>query len=157
QYEPAAPDAALAGAEAALAAPTDLKYKLEEADLIVALDADFLASGPGWLANARAFASRRRVGKGAKPMNRLYLVEPTPTTTGMKADERLPVRAGQIECMARGLANELGVAKLAVESLPPLAGEWLKALAGELKKNEGKSVVLVGDGQPAAVHAIGHA
>ena len=37
-------------------------YHLEKADVIVALDADFLARGPGRLDDARGFASRREVG-----------------------------------------------------------------------------------------------
>ena len=34
-------------------------------------------------------------------MNRLYVIESTPTTTGAKADHRLPLRAVEIEGFAR--------------------------------------------------------
>jgi len=33
-------------------------------------------------------------------MNRLYVVESTPTTTGAKADHRLPLKARQVESLA---------------------------------------------------------
>ena len=36
-------------------------------------------------------------------MNRLYVVESTPSSTGAKADHRLPVQAGEVESFARAL------------------------------------------------------
>jgi molybdopterin-containing oxidoreductase family iron-sulfur binding subunit len=37
------------------------QYHFDKADVIVSLDSDFLAHGPGWLAQTRAFAAKRRV------------------------------------------------------------------------------------------------
>ncbi len=80
-------------------------YHLEKADVIVALDADFLAWGPGRLKDAAAFAARREVGddRGADAkMNRLYVVERTPTLTGAAADHRLAIAARDVASLRPG-------------------------------------------------------
>ena len=43
-------------------------------------------------------------------MNRLYAVESTPTTTGMKAEHRLGLRASEIPAFTAALAQAVGVA-----------------------------------------------
>ena len=90
-YEPVNRDNVLEGAKLAFGQPVETRYDFEKADVIVSLDADFLYAGfPGNVRYIRDFAKRRNPdGK----MNRLYVIESTPTTTGAKADHRLPVRA----------------------------------------------------------------
>jgi len=77
--------------------PVHTYYNVSNANVIVSLDADFLASGEASLRYARQFAARRRVEGANTTMNRLYVVEPMPTPTGSKADHRLPLRAGDVE------------------------------------------------------------
>jgi molybdopterin-containing oxidoreductase family iron-sulfur binding subunit len=101
--------------------------------------------------------SRRRLTGGAKEMNRLYVAESTLTTTGAKADERLPIRASEVEAFARAVAAELGVAHLAPANLTGEAANFAKAVAKDLKAHSGKSIVIAGEHQPASVHAITHA
>ena len=91
------------------AQPVNTYYNLANANVVVSLDSDFLASGPASLRYARQFAARRRVRRRHAEMNRLYVVEPMPTPTGTKADHRLPLRAGDIEEFAWALATGLGV------------------------------------------------
>jgi MoCo/4Fe-4S cofactor protein with predicted Tat translocation signal len=69
-------------------------YHFDRADVIVSLDADFLACSPGSVRYVRDFADRRRTADG-QTMNRLYAIESTPTLTGAKADHRLPVAASE--------------------------------------------------------------
>jgi len=52
-------------------------------------------------------------------MNRLYVVEPTPSVTGATADHRLPLRATEVELFARALAAKLGSAVPARRFLLP--------------------------------------
>ncbi len=59
---------------------------------MVSLDADFLGFGPSMVRYTRDFADRRRVTDDAKQMNRLYVIESSPTLTGAKAEHRLPIR-----------------------------------------------------------------
>ena len=86
----------------------ETRYNLEKADIILSLDGDFLSSGfPGFLYYARTFAARRNPDLKEK-MSRFYAIESTPTNTGGKADHRLPVRASEVEQLARAIAAGLG-------------------------------------------------
>ena len=60
-YEPVTRDAVRAGTKLAFGEDLEPVYHLDQADVIVALDADFFAWGPGRLKDARAFATRREV------------------------------------------------------------------------------------------------
>jgi hypothetical protein len=131
--------------------------------VIVSLDGDFLGA-PG-VRYAHDFVGARR-GSDAKPdPGRLYVVECTPTLTGSFADHRYAVRFGEIEPIARALAQALGVAGAgagagAAGGAPDaqlLPGDALAACARDLKQNAGRALVLVGDSQPPVVHAIAHA
>ena len=135
--------------------------QLEKADIILALDADFLG-GEATLATQREFSARRKVEDGAK-MNRLYVVENRYTVTGAMADHRLRLPASQIGAFAQALAAEVAGTKDAslealVKAVPAstakIASEWLKQTAADLAANKGKAVVLVGARQPAAVQAL---
>src|SRR5207253_161894 len=111
QWDPAGAHSARAGAMQAFGQAANTYYDLSKADVIVSLDSDFLASGPGSIRYARQFARRRRISEEQQTMNRLYVVEPMPTPTGTKADHRLPLRAGDIEEFAWALAISLGIAQ----------------------------------------------
>jgi molybdopterin-containing oxidoreductase family iron-sulfur binding subunit len=158
QYEPLARDNALLGARLAFGQDVATRYHLDRANIILSLDADFLAGRPGSLRYARDFAARRHP-SAPRGMNRLYAVESTPTVTGASADHRLPIQAQQIAGFAQELARRLAVdvAPAAGPSLSADRVRWLDAVAADLKKNEGASLVVAGDGQPPVVHALAHA
>src|SRR6185437_2034671 len=99
-YAPLAPDRATT--------PVVPHYDISGADTILAVDSDFLASGPFHLRYARQFADRRRLAKPDDPMNRLYVIEPSFTPTGAAADHRLAVRPRDIVPMLRRLLEMLG-------------------------------------------------
>src|SRR6202158_4380585 len=106
-YEPVNRDNVLEGAKLAFGRPVETLYDFEKADVIVSLDADFLYAGfPGNVRYTRDFASRRNPDA---EMSRLYVVESTPSSTGVKSDHRLPLRAVEIEGFARALASTLSV------------------------------------------------
>ena len=99
-YEPVNRDNVLEGAKLAFGQPVETQYDCEKADVIVSLDADFLYAGfPGFTRYIRDFAKRRNPDAGE--MNRLYVVESTPSSTGAKADHRLPVRAAEMSSRLR--------------------------------------------------------
>src|SRR2546421_82979 len=75
--------------------------RFERADVVVALDSDFLDCGEGDVAGVRAFSSRRRVGEAKDAMNRLYVVENRFTLTGAMADHRMRCPASQIPAFVR--------------------------------------------------------
>jgi molybdopterin-containing oxidoreductase family iron-sulfur binding subunit len=152
-YEPVNRDNVLAGAQVAFGQAVESQYKLENADVVVSLDADFLFAGfPGCTRYMRDFA-RRRDPDGT--MNRLYVVECTPTTTGAKADHRLPLRAIDIERFAASLASSVGAYSGGVGGNNE-SSQFFDILVADLKSHRGSSVVIVGDHQPPLVHALAH-
>ena len=157
QWDPASRENARAGAKLAFGEYVDAQYRLDPADVIVALDADFLACGPGSLRYARDFAARRRPAD-AERMNRLYAIESMPTPTGARADHRLPLRPSQIGAAARRLAVAVGVAGASAQTIgPDGADKFIEAVSKDLQAHRGRSLVLAGDDQPPIVHALAHA
>ena len=101
-YEPVNRDNVLEGAKLAFGQPVETQYDFANADVIVSLDADFLYAGfPGNTRYIRDFAKRRNPDA---PMSRFYAIESTPTSTGAKADHRLPLRASEVVTFAHGSA-----------------------------------------------------
>ena len=205
QWEAAGRHGAFGGSQAAFGRVVNAIYQLDQADVIVSLDADFLACSSGNLRYAHDFASRRKAltnarreerakedrQEGYQPgpdapfrnqaathseedtsppqqvsqveaagpaldqvtQNRLYVAESSPSPTGGMADHRFQMKAGDVEAFARALAAELGV-------VGGQAGSTIKAIpaiARDLKAHSGRCVVIPGDYQPAAVHALAHA
>ncbi|SPE25647.1 quinol:cytochrome c oxidoreductase iron-sulfur protein [Candidatus Sulfopaludibacter sp. SbA3] len=157
QWEPAGPHNARAAAKQAFASPVNTYYDLSKANVVLSLDADFLASGAGSLRYARQFSARRRVQGGNTTMNRLYVVEPMPTPTGAKADHRLPLRAGDIEEFAWALATSAQVANGPTKGDNEDIYKWIGPIARDLLRNAGASLVIAGEYQPPIVHALVHA
>ena len=159
QYEPLSRDTVREGAKLAFGEYVNTVYHLDRADVIVSLDADFLSTGPGAVRYARDFADKRRVSGPESTMNRLYVVESTPTVTGAMADHRLPLRASDVEAFARALAEELGVKSAAGGNAAPahVPANWIPALVRDLEKHRGACLVMAGEQQPPAVHALAHA
>jgi MoCo/4Fe-4S cofactor protein with predicted Tat translocation signal len=151
QWEPAGRDNVRAGAKLAFGEPVEVRYDLANADVILSLDADFVSCGPSRLRDVRAFTARRKPGD-AGAANRLYVVESSPTLAGAIADHRLPLRPSEVEGFARAVAAGLG---LPVEG--GAAHPWVAPVAKDLAARRGRSLVLAGEAQPPAVHALAHA
>ncbi len=159
QYEAANRDHVRAGAILAFGEPVSTHFDLSRADVILSLDADFTYSGPGNVRYARDFARGRRLSSGNDNMNRLYMVESTPTCTGSRADHRMALGSGEIESFALSVARELGVvwgSAEATEAFPDKQG-WVGPLVRDLQDHRGSSLVIAGDQQTPAVHALAHA
>jgi MoCo/4Fe-4S cofactor protein with predicted Tat translocation signal len=175
QWDPASADSAREGSKLAFGQYVGAQYRLQQADVVLALDADFLSCGPGALRYARDFASRRRPDPPDR-MTRFYAVESMPTPTGSRADHRLPAKPSEVEAIARAIAGavraagrggpgESGGAGRAAEASQPAAAQavkpavakWIAAVSKDLLAHRGRSLVIAGDHQPAAVHALAHA
>ena len=140
--------------------PVNTYYDFSKADVIVSLDCDFLASGPGSLRYARQFAANGGCAAARPSMNRLYVLEPMPTPTGAKADHRLPLRAGRYRGVRLGSwpPRGRGTAATRPKSQNPNFYKWIGPLARDLQAHSGAaSVVWPATYQPAAVHALAHA
>jgi len=142
------------------AAPTSRAlYHFDKADVVVSLDADFLGFGPGAVRYTKDFSSRRRIDTPEDRLNRLYVVEPALTLTGAKADHRMALKARDVYAFAAALADAVGAGSGArVAELPEEArSSWIPAVSADLRNHRGTSVVVAGDQQPAAVHALARA
>jgi MoCo/4Fe-4S cofactor protein with predicted Tat translocation signal len=187
RWDPVHRDGARAGSKMAFGAYYDAQYEFEAADVVVSLDADFLSGSwfPGFVRYARAFMSRRKLADQSRAMNRLYVAESSPTTTGAKADHKLAVRQSEIEKIARELAAKVGVMPPLVQidkpkgngvldgerelfrrmrerseelaRLTPEQQKWVDVVAADLMQNRGKSLVVGGEFQSATVNALAHA
>ncbi|HEY7292406.1 MAG TPA: TAT-variant-translocated molybdopterin oxidoreductase [Vicinamibacterales bacterium] len=158
QWDPASRNTARVGSKMAFGEFVDSQYAFDKADVVLALDADFLGTGPGGLRYARDFAARRRPEDAAR-MNRLYSVETMPTSTGSKADHRLPLRPSHVRTFALAVAARVGVAGLPTDqSLPTqIPAKFVEAVAKDLAAHRGRCLVVAGETQPPEVHALAHA
>ena len=154
QWEPTSRDAVRAGAKQAFGRDLDTLYHVDKADVIVALDADFLSCGPGSVRYQWEFANRRRVEGG--PINRLYSVETALSATGLRADHRLQLKPSQISTFARALAGALGVGDANASGLSQEAARWVSVVAKDLRRHNGRALIIPGDDQPPAVHVLAH-
>jgi molybdopterin-containing oxidoreductase family iron-sulfur binding subunit len=159
QYEPVSDDNAKQGAQMAFGRNVFTRYEIAPANILLSLDADFLASGPGGVRYAHDFASGRRIWEHEDQMNRLYAIEATPSVTGSVADHRLSVRPSEVEAYARIIAQRLGVNVPQSEGLTLSEQQtaWIDGLVSDLQASQGASVVVAGDAQPPVVHALAHA
>src|SRR5438067_1585183 len=168
-YEPLLSHEQATAAQSAFGAGARLVPKLDRADVIFALDSDFLDCGHGDLESVHAFTSRQRVKSAADSMNRLYVVENRFTLTGAMADHRLRCPASQIAAFAHALAQKIGggtndaALGAMVRALQIPGGtasfndQWVSKAANDLLAKPGASLVLVGPSQPGAVQLLVYA
>lgn len=139
-----------------------------QAKVILSLDSDFLGTETGSVRANKSFAQGRKLKNGpADTMSRLYVVEPSFTTTGMNADHHLRLAAQDVERYLLALAKELSAShKIELGALGAATGkadatnipdQWLKVVAQELAGARARGVIVVGSRQPARVHALAHA
>ena len=156
QYQPVNDDQAHAGARLAFDTMVEPRWYFDNAEVVVSVDCDFLGPGAGQVSWSRAFMQRRRPGEQHPPdMNRLYVLEPTPTPTGAVADHRFALSPAAIETWLYALARALG-AGISAPPLAPLEQRRLQTIADDLQSHRGRSLLVAGRSQPAAVHALVH-
>ena len=129
-------------------------YHFEKAKVVVSIDNDFLGTNHESVSSNIGFAKGRRVESEKDDMNRLYVIESSFSITGGMSDHRKQLSQANIEGFARQLASALGVAGNVTEVVD---SSWMKALAEDLRKNKGNSLVVTGYRQSAATHALVYA
>jgi MoCo/4Fe-4S cofactor protein with predicted Tat translocation signal len=147
QYEP------VGGVDAG--ATLDTQYKLENADVILSLDADFLSSiaFPGFLPMSAAYAARHRY-EETPTLNRLYVVETMPSVTGFKAEHRLALKPSDLDAFAQALASG---GSFTSADAPPDAAKFAQAVLADLKAAGSKAVVVAGPQSSPACQAAARA
>ncbi len=155
QYQPINRDHAYEGSRLAFGEVLEARYHYDQARVVLSLDCDFIGA-PG-VRYAHDYVGARRAGDGQPDPGRLYVIECTPTLTGGFADHRYAARFGQIEAIARALAQALDLPVTGALDAAVLPSGALAACARDLKQNAGRALVVVGDAQPPMVHALAHA
>ncbi len=163
-YEPLGSDFSSQAANLSYGPGLKTAHNVEAADVILALDSDFLGDGEGKIAAIKGFSARRRVEKAGDKMNRLYVVENRYTITGGMADHRLRCPVSQIGAFALALAERIakGTNDQALtqfytalpKSSVKFSEAWLDGVADDLLASKGKSLILVGPQQPVAVQLL---
>ena len=169
EYEPISRDNELAGATLAFGKPYRTHLRLDQAKVIVCLDADILGTHPAAINYARDFADSRTANPLGSGMSRLYAIESVYSITGGMADHRFAVRSQDIAVVLCRLAVELLKQGLPVPaealalrpqlekmSASALQTPYVAELARELLANRGRGVIAVGPRQPAGIHQVTH-
>ena len=149
-YDPVDCDIHLKAASQAAGRAVQPYFRFDQAAIIVSLDCDFLGTEEDSARYIMGFAKGRKIEKPGDLMNRLYIVEPTLTVTGMNADHRLRVAGSQVQDKAAQLAQ-------AVLNNTASEDKWIAECAKDLAANRGKVLVVAGQRQPLAVHLLAHA
>lgn len=159
QYDPIGRSQTYGGTELAFGEPLEPRYRLDLARVIVTLDADAFSEGPGRVRYARDWAAGRRVLGTSTEVSRLYSVEPALSPTGIVADHRLPLKAGDVASLAYALASGLGIPGLngTAPALAEQATAFVAAAVADLRAAGGQGLVIAGESQPPEVHALAHA
>jgi MoCo/4Fe-4S cofactor protein with predicted Tat translocation signal len=147
QFEPINSDNARAASKIVFGKYADTVYHFDQAEVVLSLDADFLLSMPGHVRHARDFTSRRRATSGGTGMNRLYVLESTPSITGALADHRRPMRSSEIMTVASRIADAVGNGSVTGDT-------WIDALVRDLRSAASQAIVIAGPHQPPEVHVI---
>ncbi len=159
EYESASRDHEVEGTRLAFGRSLSVDWHFEKARVVLCLDADPLGTHPNSTRHIRDWSAGRAPEDG--PMNRLYVVESRFTLTGANADHRFAVRSSDIGPLLLELETRLE--QRLQERRPPRNDDrglrreqFLTAVVDDLIKHRRRSLVAVGAGQPAHVHATAH-
>jgi molybdopterin-containing oxidoreductase family iron-sulfur binding subunit len=143
------------GSIAAFGQPLYTHRHLDKASVILSLDSDFLGVDSPSPVTTKSFSKRRRVEseEDLEHVNRLYVVESQFSLTGANAEHRLRVKASEMLKFAQDVLASLNGA--GVEGGGKY-GEFVGAVAKDLKAAGKDAVVLAGHRQSPAVHAVAH-
>ncbi|MFL6538527.1 MAG: TAT-variant-translocated molybdopterin oxidoreductase, partial [Chthoniobacterales bacterium] len=168
-YEPVMSEAQSFATDIAFGQNTKLLPQFDRADIVLAIDSDFLDCGEGDVQSTKAFTNRRRVGSSKDTMNRLYAVENRFTLTGAMADHRMRIPASQIPAFAYAIAGKIAAAtkdlglSSVIATLTATPGgmqfddAWITECANDLMSKPGASLIVAGSHQPVVVQLLAYA
>jgi molybdopterin-containing oxidoreductase family iron-sulfur binding subunit len=146
QWDPASRDNARAGAKLAFGEYVDAQYASTRR---TSFSRSTPTSSAADLARCatRDFAARRRP-ENAEHMNRLYAIESMPTSTGARADHRLPLKPSDILALARRLGSAIRTGEpgdAPGSTAMPAVQRWIAAVLKDLQAHRGHSLIIAGE------------
>ncbi|HEX3208947.1 MAG TPA: hypothetical protein VHQ91_06185, partial [Geminicoccaceae bacterium] len=156
-HEPVGRARSDAATRSAFGRPLDVRYRLDRADMVLALDADPLGPGPAQLVYARQWIERRRTAIASGDLPRLHVIESTPSLTGAKATRRSPASSGEIVNFTLALAQQFGIRPAGTPDLAPPRRAELAQVAQQLREAGAAGLVMAGPHLPPEVQALAFA
>ena len=164
EYDPLAATTAEEAAAASFGPNVRLVPNFNRADIVLAIDSDFLNPIETGIGYAQGFAARRNPDQKGAPMNRLYVVENHYTVTGGMADHRLRLKVSEMGeftrqlglalAKATGNAGLASVANAVPASQASFDSKWVEECAADLAKNGGRSIVVAGPLASAPIQVL---
>ena len=163
QHEASFSKTAAAGSKLAFGEAVRAQYDFSKAKVIACFDADPMGSHPAAMNMIKEWADRRD--PDGDWMNRVYSFESGMSLSGTNADHRAAVRSSDVAALVARLETMVAAAlktdatRTDVPELGDGAGKanrMLAALADDLVKSKGESLLVAGSNQPAEVHARIH-
>jgi molybdopterin-containing oxidoreductase family iron-sulfur binding subunit len=153
QFEPAGDTQRRAAMQLAFGRAVDLHYRLENCDVVVSIEDDFLGPGIAQVAHGRTWASGRGEIQPGERRIRLHVAESTPTATGAVATTRLAVDASRHRDLVAAIAAELSGDSSSRAHLSNDERAWVDRAIGALRERKGRSLLVVGAHLPPELQA----
>ena len=138
---------------------SSMVFDLDQAKVIVSLDADLLGADSNAVQYSRQFSNHRS--PAGEWMNRLYSVESQYSVTGSAADFRLALQSSQIPFLLRKIEEAIDAGKIVEDKEEEIPYNKLKgtdrvqrvidSISSDLLLNKGASVLAVGSHHSMAV------
>lgn len=172
-WEPAASQPEIQAARVLYGEYLSPRLRLDRAEVILSLQADFLGAEGNPSASIRDFAARRLPSQPTDAMNRLWVMEGCMTLTGANADQRLQIKPSNIAPLIFALARFLndqyripfprefraeGLQRFDLDTEARDAGiepDVLRALAADLQRAGNLSLVIAGSALAPEAHMAG--
>jgi molybdopterin-containing oxidoreductase family iron-sulfur binding subunit len=136
-----------------LGRPLEPLYDLSKADVLASFDSDILTTGPGRLRYARELTQSRGEFR-QQDMNRIYSLHTTPSLLAAYADHRLPLNLNGLQSALIALAQALGLDVPSRSQLSESERRWIAAMAEDLKRKRGRSLVLLDPMHAPELHQL---
>ncbi len=154
-HAPVARDAIYEGTDRAFGSRLETRFRFDRAEVIVALDGDFLDPGPQQVGMARDWVAARRASAVRGGLVELYAAASTPSLTSARADHAITAGPRAIAQMARDLLADV-FGQPAAPPADDAASRWRAAAAAALARSRGRGVLLCGITQPPDVQELVH-
>lgn len=138
---------------------SSMVFDLDQAKVIVSLDADLLGADSNAVQYSRQFSNHRS--PTGEWMNRLYSIESQYSVTGSAADFRLALQSSQIPLLLRKIEDAIDAGKIVEDKGEEIPYNKLKgadrvqrvidSISSDLLSNKGASVLAVGSHHSMAV------
>ncbi len=161
-WQPVSEENADAGTASIAGERLQALHHVDRARVLLTLDSDFLGTEGDGVRNARGYGQARRVDGAGAEILRHYAVDGVHSLTAASADHRLRVQSGRVAAVVDRLGRALASQGLDIPLDPGAPAEdiddaWVDALASDLLAHRGAGLIVVGERQPASVHAAAYA